>query len=78
LLTSVTERGLPLGHFYTVLKQHVVIALFLVLIASLVVAALFLAGFLWSVRSDQFEDQDGSAMRMLFDDTPASDIQKHD
>lgn len=44
------------------------IALFYVLIVSLVVAAVFLGGFIWSVRQDQFEDKKGSAMRMLYDD----------
>ena len=48
------------------------IALFLVLVAGLLVAGLFLAGFLWSVKDGQFEDKEGSSMRMLFDDsTPA-------
>jgi cbb3-type cytochrome oxidase maturation protein len=45
-----------------------VTALFLVLIASLLVAVLFLGAFIWSVRRDQFEDQRGNAMRMLYDD----------
>lgn len=44
------------------------IALFLVLFASLIVAGAFLLGFLWSVRSNQFEDREGAAMRMLYDD----------
>lgn len=42
-------------------------ALYLLVLASIVVAAFFLIGFIWSVRSDQFEDQEGSAMRMLHD-----------
>lgn len=42
-------------------------ALYLLVIASIAVAAFFLAGFIWSVRSNQFEDQEGSAMRMLHD-----------
>lgn len=29
-----------------------------------------LVGFLWSLRSGQFEDLDGAASRILFDDTP--------
>jgi len=45
------------------------IALFLVLGVSLFVAVLFLGGFLWSVRTEQFEDKEGAAVRMLFDDT---------
>ncbi|MCB0698903.1 MAG: cbb3-type cytochrome oxidase assembly protein CcoS [Chitinophagaceae bacterium] len=42
-------------------------ALYLLVLASIVVAFLFLLGFIWSVRSNQFEDQEGSAMRMLHD-----------
>ena len=42
-------------------------ALFLVLAISLIVAAIFLGGFIWSVRQDQFDDNIGAAMRMLFD-----------
>lgn len=42
-------------------------ALYLLVIASIAVAAVFLAAFIWSVRSSQFEDQKGAAMRMLYD-----------
>lgn len=47
--------------------QAIVIALFLVLAVSLLVAGLFLGGFIWSVRNDQFDDKQGSAMRILYD-----------
>ncbi len=43
-------------------------ALFLLVIASVCVAGLFLGGFIWSVRNHQFEDQKGAAMRILLDD----------
>lgn len=42
--------------------------LFVLVIASIIVALFFLAAFIWSVKSNQFEDQQGSAMRMLYDD----------
>lgn len=42
-------------------------ALFLLVIASIIVAGIFLGAFIWSVRSNQFDDQQGSAMRMLYD-----------
>ncbi len=35
---------------------------------ALVLGALGLAGFLWALRSGQFEDLDGAANRILFDD----------
>jgi cbb3-type cytochrome oxidase maturation protein len=48
-------------------------ALYLLIIASIAVAAIFLVAFIWSVRSNQFEDQQGSAMRMLHDDETSLD-----
>ena len=42
-------------------------ALYLLVIASIMVAFVFLIAFIWSVRSNQFEDQQGSAMRILHD-----------
>ena len=42
-------------------------ALYILIIVSIVVAAGFLLAFIWNVRSNQFEDQQGSAMRMLYD-----------
>jgi len=35
---------------------------------ALALGALGLAGFLWSIRSGQFEDMDGAAQRILMDD----------
>ncbi|OSZ82414.1 cbb3-type cytochrome oxidase assembly protein CcoS [Chitinophagaceae bacterium IBVUCB1] len=43
-------------------------ALYLLILASITVAAFFLIAFIWSVRSNQFEDKQGAAMRMLQDD----------
>ena len=43
-------------------------ALYILVLASIVVAAFFLIAFIWSVRSNQYEDQQGAAMRMLQDD----------
>lgn len=44
------------------------IALFFVLLVSLLIAGFFLGGFLWSVKKDQFEDKEGASIRMLHDD----------
>jgi len=38
---------------------------------ALVLGGLGLAGFLWSLRSGQFDDMDGAAQRILFDDDDA-------
>jgi len=42
------------------------------LIAGIVIAALFLAAFIWSVKTGQFEDDFSPAARILFDDFPPS------
>ena len=41
----------------------------ILILASLALAATFLAGFIWAVRSGQFEDTHTPALRVLFDDT---------
>lgn len=43
-------------------------ALYLLVGVSIVVAGFFLGAFIWSVRSDQYEDKKGAAMRILFDE----------
>ncbi|MGE5106104.1 MAG: cbb3-type cytochrome oxidase assembly protein CcoS [Sphingobacteriales bacterium] len=42
------------------------------LLASISVAALFLAAFIWSVKKGQFDDDYSPPRRILFDDTPPS------
>lgn len=46
-------------------------AVFILLIASLLVATGFLAAFFWAVRSGQFEDTATPAMRVLSEDDPS-------
>lgn len=41
--------------------------LYVLVLASIAVATVFLAAFIWSVRSNQFEDNQGASMRMLHD-----------
>ncbi|MGZ3898795.1 MAG: cbb3-type cytochrome oxidase assembly protein CcoS [Bacteroidia bacterium] len=43
-------------------------AIFVLIIASLIVALGFLAAFIWSVKSGQFEDDYTPSIRILFDD----------
>jgi cbb3-type cytochrome oxidase maturation protein len=47
-------------------------ALIVLVIISLVVAGSFLGAFRWSVKNDQYDDQKGAAMRILYDDEPAT------
>lgn len=43
----------------------------ILLIASISVAALFLAGFIWSVKTGQYDDDASPAIRMLFENKPS-------
>lgn len=45
-------------------------ALFILIGISLMVAASFLAAFIWSVNSGQFDDDYTPSVRMLFDNPP--------
>ena len=45
-------------------------ALYLLVGASICVAGCFLLAFMWNVKSGQYDDQQGAAMRMLHTDEP--------
>ena len=46
---------------------------------ALVLGGIALAGFLWALKSGQFEDMEGSANRILFDDDlPEKNTEKPD
>ncbi|MFI5196316.1 MAG: cbb3-type cytochrome oxidase assembly protein CcoS [Chitinophagales bacterium] len=51
-------------------------ALIVLVIASIAVAGLFFWAFIWSVKSNQYKDQKGSSMRMLYDDEFQREIYK--
>ena len=44
--------------------------LFIAIPIALIVAGLFVAAFLWGVRSGQWDDLETPAMRMLFEEEP--------
>ncbi|MBS1668551.1 MAG: cbb3-type cytochrome oxidase assembly protein CcoS [Bacteroidetes bacterium] len=46
--------------------------LIVLLIASISVAGMFLAAFLWGVKNKQFDDSYSPPYRILFDDKPSS------
>jgi cbb3-type cytochrome oxidase maturation protein len=46
--------------------------IFVLIIASLVVALAFLIAFIWSVKNGQYDDSYTPSVRMLFDDTKPS------
>ena len=45
----------------------------ILLAASISVSALFLAGFIWSVKNKQYDDEFSPPVRILFDDKPGAD-----
>jgi cbb3-type cytochrome oxidase maturation protein len=51
-------------------------AIFILIIASLLVAIGFLVAFIWSVKSGQYEDDYTPSVRMLFDDENKETKQK--
>ncbi len=40
---------------------------------SLFVALIFLAAFVWAIRTDQYDDEYGDSMRLLHDDLPETE-----
>ena len=46
--------------------------IYLMLIVSLVIALIFLIGFIWAARSGQYDDDYTPSVRMLFDDENTS------
>ena len=52
-------------------------ALYILVIISIGIASFFLGAFIWSVRTNQFEDQKGASMRMLYDDDIQKEIYNH-
>lgn len=44
-------------------------AIFIMIIASLIVALGFLAAFIWSVKNGQYDDDYTPSVRILFEDT---------
>jgi cbb3-type cytochrome oxidase maturation protein len=49
-------------------------ALYVLIIVSVAVAAAFLGAFIWSVRTNQYEDQKGAAIRMLYDNDTINNL----
>jgi cbb3-type cytochrome oxidase maturation protein len=48
-------------------------SLLLLIPCALLLGLVGLAAFLWALRSGQFEDLDGAANRILFDDPPVKE-----
>lgn len=44
--------------------------LVILIVVSLCIALLFLALFIWSVKTNQYDDTDSPSIRILYDDDP--------
>ena len=53
------------------------IVLVLLILTSVALAALFLAAFIWAVRSGQYEDTCTPSMRLLTDEPPSPPAETH-
>ncbi len=53
-------------------------AIYLLVFASICVAGIFLAAFIWCVQDNQLEDQIGAAMRILHEDDEPENKTKKD
>jgi cbb3-type cytochrome oxidase maturation protein len=53
-------------------------ALIYLIPVALGLGALGLVAFLWSLKSGQYDDLDGAAVRILLDDEPTSDRSRRD
>ena len=62
------KKGCFFIHFIDLFSFIAMSVIFVLIIISILVAGSFLAGFLWAVRSGQYEDTDSPAVRMLLDD----------
>ncbi|MEA1897676.1 MAG: cbb3-type cytochrome oxidase assembly protein CcoS [Bacteroidota bacterium] len=51
-------------------------AIIFLIIVGVLVASGFLIAFIWAVRSGQYEDNYGPAVRILFDDPPSDQADK--
>jgi cbb3-type cytochrome oxidase maturation protein len=47
--------------------------IFILLTVSILIAALFLGAFLWSVKKGQYDDEHSPPVRILFDNKPQDD-----
>jgi cbb3-type cytochrome oxidase maturation protein len=64
---SVTKTILPA--IFETQSFSILSALFILIGISILVAGSFLAAFLWSVKSGQYDDDYTPSIRMLFEDT---------
>jgi cbb3-type cytochrome oxidase maturation protein len=74
VLRGVSKLRISTRYIYKNLEKMGVIIL--LLLASVLVAAVFLGGFIWSVKNGQYDDEYSPPVRMLFDDEPGKEKTK--
>jgi len=57
----------------SIIESGIMSVIFLLIIISLIVAVLFLAAFIWAVKTNQYEDDYTPSVRMLFDEDKDDD-----
>nr|WP_228733220.1 cbb3-type cytochrome oxidase assembly protein CcoS [Hydrotalea lipotrueae] len=76
IIWPLDESHILLNRHKILLKQikiSLVSVIVVLLVASISVAALFLAAFLWSVKSGQYNDEASPPIRILFNDAPITE-----
>ncbi len=63
-----------IGNFTFGSSTQTMSVIILLLGVSISVAAIFLVAFIWSVKTNQFEDDESPPLRILFDDKPSTKI----
>lgn len=71
MILIISPQNLP-QYLYVLIFNNKMSVIIILLIVSISVAGLFLAAFLWGVKTGQFEDDYSPSSRILFDDKPAS------
>lgn len=65
-MICIRPEGIVSEYFYK--NQGIMSAILILLVASISVAACFLAAFIWSVRDGQYEDEFSPPRRILFEE----------
>jgi cbb3-type cytochrome oxidase maturation protein len=58
-------------------KTKAMSVIILLVFVSLAIAIFFLGAFIWSIRKNQYEDETGASVRILFEDKTDNTISKH-
>ena len=68
----MVKSGSP--QYFCFHKMEIMSVMILLLGASLIVALIFLAAFIWSVKNGQYDDDFSPSHKILFEDKPTKEI----